>query len=182
MRTILVALLCVLFACSDSSSEPASPEAMLQTDQPASTAAQPDAEPLKVVTTLNFIGDWVENIGGDRVEVTSLLPIGSDPHSFKPGARAVATISDADLVLTVGLNLEAYWLDELVKNAARDPSTIVELGDVIDPIEFSERFDKILCVNGGARAYGPPHEVFTPDILEELYGSHTRELALGHPG
>ncbi|MCY4653645.1 MAG: metal ABC transporter substrate-binding protein, partial [Dehalococcoidia bacterium] len=93
------------------------------------------------MATLNFIEDWVENIGGDRVEVKSLLPIGSYPHTFQPGARAVADIADADLLLTIGLRLEAYWLEELVKNAARDPSTVVELGEVVDPIEFVEIHD-----------------------------------------
>lgn len=49
-----------------------------------------------------------------------------------------------------------------------------------DLSNVSERFDKILWVNRVARAYGSPDEVFTPDILEELYGSHARELAPAH--
>ena len=93
------------------------------------------------MTTVNLIADWVENIGGDRVEATALMSIGADPHTFKPGARAVANIADADLVLTVGLKLEAHWLEELVRNAARDPSTVVELGEVVDPIAFVEIHD-----------------------------------------
>ena len=141
MRTVLVALLFLLFACSGDSAGPASSNAVSQTDQTASTSAQPETEPLKVVTTANFIADWVRNIGGDRVEATALLPIGSDSHSFQPGARAVADIANADLVLTVGLNLEAHWLEELVKNAARDPSMVVELADVVEPMEFVEIHD-----------------------------------------
>ncbi len=46
-----------------------------------------------------------------------------------------------------------------------------------DLTNMEERFDKILCINRHVCAYGPPDEVFTPDILEELYGSHTRVLA-----
>ncbi len=103
-------------------------------DEPAEEAAPV----VQVVTTTNFAADWVENIGGDRVEVFSLLPPGSDPHSFQPGARDVARIADADLVLTIGLGLEAGWLTELVHNANTDESKIVALGDFIDPIEFEE--------------------------------------------
>ena len=77
-------------------------------------------------------------VGGDRVEVFSLLPVGADPHAFQPGAQDVAAIADADLVLSVGLGLEESWLHELMENAARDESTIVELTDAIDPIEFGE--------------------------------------------
>jgi len=75
-------------------------------------------------------------VGGDRVEVFSLLPVGADPHSYQPGAQDVVAIAEADLVLSVGLGLEESWLHELVENAARDESAIVELTNVIDPIEF----------------------------------------------
>ena len=84
------------------------------------------------------MADWVENIGGDDVEVFSLAPVGADPHAFQPGAQDVAKVADADLVLSVGLGLEESWLNELLENAARDESAIVELGETVDPIEFAE--------------------------------------------
>ena len=103
----------------------------------AGSAAPPDSV-IRVVATTSVVADWVENIGGEHVEVFSIVPAGSDPHGFQPGARDVAKIADADLVLSVGLGLEGSWLRELVENAARDPSNIVELGEAIDPIEFAE--------------------------------------------
>ncbi len=98
----------------------------------------PDAPAVKVVSTTNIVADWVQNIGGEHVEVFSLLPIGVDPHSYQPGAQDVARIADADLVLSIGLGLEEAWLHELVESAARDESSIVELAELIDPIEFGE--------------------------------------------
>ena len=132
---------------------PAQPAAAAQpapTSQPAA-AAQPTAAPsagsaprsataapkLNIVTTTNFVADWVRVVGGDRVEVVSLLPPGGDPHSLSPGARDVAMIADADVVMSVGLELEAGWLEELLHNASSE-SKIVALGDGVDPIEFSE--------------------------------------------
>ena len=103
----------------------------------AGSAAPPDSV-IRVVATTSVVADWVENIGGEHVEVFSIVPAGSDPHGFQPGARDVAKIADADLVLSIGLGLEGSWLRELVENAARDPSSIVELGEAIDPIEFAE--------------------------------------------
>ena len=97
-----------------------------------------DGDPLAVVTTTNIVADWVRNVGGDRVEVMSLLPVGGDPHTYQPGARDVANIVDADLVLTVGLGLEGAWLEELIHNASADESRIVALAGAIDPIEFAE--------------------------------------------
>ena len=90
------------------------------------------------MTTTNIVADWVENIGGGHVEVFSLLPVGADPHTFQPGAQDVARVAEADLVLTIGLGLEESWLKELLQNAARDSSTIVELGEIVDPFEFAQ--------------------------------------------
>ena len=101
------------------------------------TAPTQSASPIRVVVTTNIMADWVENVGGERVDVFSLVQAGADPHAFQPGAQDVARIADADLVLSVGLGLERSWLKELLQNAARDPSTVVELGEVVGPIEFA---------------------------------------------
>ena len=72
------------------------------------------------------------------MQVTSLLPAGGDPHTYQPGARDVAQIVDADLVFTVGLQLEGQWLEELIHNASADESHIIALGGAVNPIEFAE--------------------------------------------
>ena len=97
----------------------------------------PSGPTVQVVATANFVGDWARVVGGDRVEVFSLLPPGGDPHTFLPGPRDVAKVADADLVLTVGLGLEADWLEDLIHNASADESKIVALGDSVNPIEFA---------------------------------------------
>ena len=97
-----------------------------------------ESEPIEVVTTINIVADWVKRVGGERVDVFPLLPPNADTHTFQPGARDTARVADADLVLTVGLGLESGWLSELIENAARDPESIIELGDAVDPIAFME--------------------------------------------
>ena len=126
-----VALLLSLAACSDDSKSESS-----QGDSPSS--ASDNRTPIQVVTTSNIVADWVQNVGGDHVEVFSLLPVGGDPHTFQPGARDVARISDADIVLSIGLGMEGGWLNDLLKNAAADPESIVETGVIAEPIEFAE--------------------------------------------
>ena len=123
---------------------PASPPA---TSAPAPTTAPPapttpPAEKLSVVTTSNILGDWVREVGGDRVDVFPLLPANADPHSYQPGAQDIARIADADLVFSIGLQLEGSWLEELIENAARDHDSIIAIGDVVDPIDFVEIFDE----------------------------------------
>lgn len=138
-------MLLAVVACSDDAADPTrqptTPPPTATTapaTAPDPTATPEPSEPIHVVTTSNIVADWVTNIGGDHVNVFSVLPIGADPHGFQPGAKDVAQIADADLVLSIGLGLEASWLRELLENAARDPSTIVELAEMVDPIEFAE--------------------------------------------
>jgi ABC-type Zn uptake system ZnuABC Zn-binding protein ZnuA len=75
-----------------------------------------EGQKLKVVATTNIIGDLVSNVGSDLIELTSLLPIGSDSHTFSPTPQDVAVVADAHVVFVVGLNLEEF-LAELIENA-----------------------------------------------------------------
>ena len=141
MIIIGVALILSLAACSSESEPEPTPTTQSQTS-PAPPAAPPaapaDKPPIEVVTTSNIVADWVQNVGGEHVDAFSLLPIGGDPHTFQPGARDVARISDADVVLSIGLGMEGGWLHDLLENAAADPESIVETGEIVDPIEFAE--------------------------------------------
>ena len=119
----------------------AAPPATTAAPSPAATAAPP-AEKLNVVTTSNIVADWVRTIGQDRVDVFSLLPPNADPHSYQPGAQDIARVADADLVFSVGLQLEGAWLEELIDNAARDHDAIVAVAEAVDPIDFVEIFDE----------------------------------------
>ena len=116
---------------------PATETATPSNAAPATETATPSRPPVQVVATSNIVGDWAKVIGGDRVEVFSLLPPGGDPHNFVPSARDVARVADADVVFTIGLSLEAEWLEDLIHNASADESKIVALGEGVDPIEFA---------------------------------------------
>lgn len=62
---------------------------------------------VRVVATTGMIGDAVENVGGDRVEVETLMGAGTDPHLYKATENDVVAIGTADIVFFNGLHLEA---------------------------------------------------------------------------
>ncbi len=68
---------------------------------------------IKVVTTTSIVGDLVENIAGEAVEVTSLMGTGVDPHLYKASAGDVEKLAGADMIFYNGLHLEGKITDIL---------------------------------------------------------------------
>jgi zinc/manganese transport system substrate-binding protein/manganese/iron transport system substrate-binding protein len=83
---------------------------------------------LKVVTTLTVFEDLVSEVGGDRVDVTALLPSGADPHTYEPTPGQVRDITEADVVFVNGLNLEPGALKVIEPNLP-DATPLVELAE-----------------------------------------------------
>jgi zinc/manganese transport system substrate-binding protein len=75
-----------------------------------------DAAPLKVVATTSILRDFARQIGGDRVQATSLIPSGSELHAFQPAPKDATCVANADLVIVNGLGLE-QWLDTLIQQS-----------------------------------------------------------------
>ena len=63
-------------------------------------------EKLRIVATTGMIANLARSLGGEQVEVISLMGPGVDPHLYRPTARDIARLNDADLILFNGLHLE----------------------------------------------------------------------------
>jgi ABC-type Zn uptake system ZnuABC Zn-binding protein ZnuA len=94
-------------------------------------------ERLRVVATTNIVGDVARQVGGDHIDLTVLMGIGVDPHSYVPSPTDTAALHDAHLVLANGAGLEAN-LDEMLQNA----------GGSAVRVEVSQGFD-LLPAGGG---------------------------------
>jgi len=82
---------------------------------------------LKVATTVAPITSIVANIGGDRVEVTGIVPEGTNSHTFEPKPSAAKLLSRVDVVYINGLKLEDPTR-ELAEENLSDGAEVVELG------------------------------------------------------
>jgi ABC-type Zn uptake system ZnuABC Zn-binding protein ZnuA len=71
---------------------------------------------VKVIATTSIIADLVQNVGGDRVNVRTLLSPETDPHTYSPTPSDVQGIAESEIVFENGLGLEA-WLTEVMQNA-----------------------------------------------------------------
>jgi zinc/manganese transport system substrate-binding protein len=73
-------------------------------------------EKIKVLASFSILGDLVREVGGDRVEVSTLVGANTDMHGFQPTPAHVKAAAGAKLVVINGLGLEG-WADRLVKSA-----------------------------------------------------------------
>jgi zinc/manganese transport system substrate-binding protein len=79
---------------------------------------------LKVVASFSILGDFVRNVGGDRVEVTTLVGPDGDVHVYSPTPADARKIAEARLFVINELGLEG-WLPRLLQAAGGKASIIV---------------------------------------------------------
>lgn len=111
------------------------------------TAGHAFAEPLKVVASFSIIGDFAKNVGGDRVDVTTLVGPDGDAHVYEPSPADAVSMASAKLVLVNGLHFEGF-LQRLVE-ASASKAAIVELTKGITPIDFKPEFAEAEAAEGG---------------------------------
>jgi manganese/iron transport system substrate-binding protein len=103
----------------------------------------PKAGP-KVVTSIDLFADLIRQVGGERAQVTALVPAGADPHTYEPVPSKVVDVSEADLVLINGVGLEETLMD-VIKNNVRRGVPIVEMSAGLPVLQ------------GGDQGTGNPH-------------------------
>src|SRR4029453_17181999 len=88
---------------------------------------------LKVIASFSILGDLVKNVGGDRVEVATLVGPNGNAHVYAPSPGDAKKVADAKLVFVNGLGFEG-WLERLVKaSGTKAPIVIATKG--IKPLE-----------------------------------------------
>lgn len=153
MRKLLVVLgvvVCVATACSS--------------DGPAGSDDR-----LNVVTTVSPITNIVQNIGGTRIDLTGIVPEGTNSHTFEPAPSDARALADADVVFLNGLHLEEPTKD-LADANIRDGVPVVELGsETITPDE--EIYDFSFPRSGG----NPNPHLWTDPLYAERYAEIVTE-------
>ena len=118
----------------------------------------PKAGP-KVVTSIALFADLIRQVGGERAQVTALVPAGADPHTYEPVPSKLVDVSEADLVLINGVGLEETLMD-VIKNNVRGGAPITEMSAGLQVLE------------AGGQGTGNPHL-----WLNVRYAMHYVEVA-----
>lgn len=114
------------------------------------------AAPVPVVASFSILGDFVRQVGGDRVSVTTLVGPDGDAHVYSPTPADAKAMAAAKLVVVNGLHFEG-WLPRLVKSSGTK-ATLAEATKGITPLEADDDHDD-KGKGGHAHAHGhdDPH-------------------------
>jgi ABC-type Zn uptake system ZnuABC Zn-binding protein ZnuA len=86
---------------------------------------------LRVVATTSIVGDVIDQIGGEAIDLQTLMPLGVDPHTYEPTPRDIQAIAQADVVFLNGLGLEEALLPRLAN--AGGEAALISLSEGITP-------------------------------------------------
>lgn len=130
-------------------------------------------EKLQVVATSNIVADIVSQVGDDAIELTPLLPLGDDPHTYTATPQDMVVVANAHVIFANGAGLEAEFLPKLT------PNTDAPVVYVSQGIEFRafKATDIEEVDHEYAREGVDPHTWMTP--VNAITFVHNIEHALG---
>ncbi len=120
---------------------------------------------LAVVTTTTDLKALVSEVGGEWITVDAIAKGTQDPHFIEAKPSYMTKTSHADLVVSIGLDLEVGWLPSILRGA-RNPKINpgekgnLEVGPLLDPLEVAQ--GKISRSKGDVHPFGNPHVNLDP--------------------
>ena len=141
----------------------------------AGTAAAAD---LSVVATIPNLGMLVREIGGDAVTVRVLAPPNRDAHYLEAVPSMMAALRRADLVVSIGADLEVGWLPAALTGANNrrvmpgQPGNFVA-ADQVKLLDDDKPADRAL---GDVHPHGNPHVDFDPERLAAIGRALARRM------
>lgn len=130
---------------------------------PRSQAADPL---LEVVASFSILGDMVKTVGGDRVQVITLVGPDGDAHVFEPTPADAKAIGDAKVVFINGLGLEQGWMPRLIE-ASNYKGPVVVTSKGIKTLRMKEEGESGK-ERASAHEHGKPHMVDDPHAWQNL--------------
>ncbi|MEJ2570723.1 MAG: metal ABC transporter substrate-binding protein [Anaerolineales bacterium] len=115
-------------------------------------------EKLRLVITTDIVADVVQNVGGDEIEVVTLIPTGVDPHTFQASPADLRTMTEAHAIILNGAGLEEFLYQTLSQIPKEVP--IISLSEGIELRQFSA--DQVSRAQDGEHAGTDPHVWFDP--------------------
>ncbi len=146
---------------------------------------------LQVIASTTDLAAITREVAGSDADVESIAKGSQDPHFIEAKPSYMVKLSHADLLISIGLELEIGWIPSLVQGA-RNPKVksgekgFLEVGHLVEPLEIPTA--KVTRAEGDVHPAGNPHVTLDPiragkiailiaDRLAELDPAHAAEFA-----
>ncbi|ADL49838.1 metal ABC transporter solute-binding protein, Zn/Mn family [Clostridium cellulovorans] len=96
-----------------------------------------DSEKIQVVASFHAVKEITTLVGGDKVDIVSIVPSGTEAHDFEPKASDIKRIAGADIFIYNGLGMEE-WVDDALNSAQNSELQIINLSKSSDLIKLSD--------------------------------------------
>ena len=131
---------------------------------PSSFAQTPvTGDPVQVVASFSILGDLVKNVGGEVVEVTTLIGPGVDAHTYDPAPPDLVVLTKADVIFENGLGFEP-WLDRFFASAQPSGARVVVTEGITSREAGADEHEGEVQVEDG----GSEHGQFDPHVWHDV--------------
>ncbi|MGJ9383310.1 metal ABC transporter solute-binding protein, Zn/Mn family [Salipaludibacillus sp. CF4.18] len=132
--SVLLVTAVMLSACGDSQNT-------VNSNNNGEDEANESTETIEIMTTLFPLEEFTNRIGGEHVNVTNIVPVGADAHTFEPTANQMIEIAESDLFIYNGADFEGFA--DSIKDAVDSQDVkILAASDGIDLIGFDHSHDE----------------------------------------
>jgi zinc/manganese transport system substrate-binding protein len=162
--TLAAGVATVLLAACGSSTDPAAGNGLPSAPSKGAASSPGTGGKLGVVAAENFWGNIASQIGGDTVEVTSIISDpNTDPHAYETNPRDAAALARAGFVIENGVGYDDF-VDKLLKASPKNDREVLKIADVV-----------------GANSDANPHLWYNPDYVTEAAQAIEGQLAKEDP-
>lgn len=124
---------------------------------PDKGASASDSQKVQVAASFYAMADFAEKIGGDRVEVTCLVPAGTEPHDWEPSTTDIKTLEAADVFVYNGAGME-HWTEDTLASLSNKDLVSVEASEGVSLRELGEEEGEEHEAEHGAEHEGHHHD------------------------
>jgi len=137
----------------------------------------PGADKVKVAVSIAPLADLAQQVGGEHVTVTTLVPPAASPHTYEPTPAQVKEVADANVMVLIGLGFE-FWAEDIIESAANPDLIVIHTSEGIEVIHDEHEHE--------GHEVGNPHVWLNPrnamvqvrhlrDVLIEADPAHQAE-------